>query len=161
MKDGLPTGNSISWVWPLAGALVCLGLGTTSGLIVAGGDDTWYQSLVKPPGQPPPWIFGPVWSVLYILIGIAGGRLIQRRAWRAVRLFALQFLLNLAWTPVFFGARRIWLALAVIIGLWSLLLLLMNLARRADPWSMLLLIPYLAWVSYAIYLNSAIAWLNR
>jgi tryptophan-rich sensory protein len=126
-----------------------------------GGDDTWYQVLVKTPGTPPPWVFGPVWSVLYVMMGVAGGRLIFRRVWPAVGLFGLQFVLNLAWTPVFFGAREPGMALLVILALWVSVLGTIFLARKWDRVSAWLLVPYLAWVSYATYLNAGIFWLNR
>lgn len=149
------------WLWPVAGAGMCLGLGIASGLSTAGGDNSWYQVLEKPPGTPPPWVFGPVWSVLYVMMGVAAGRLVFRRAWPAVGLFGLQFALNLAWTPVFFGAREVGLALAVILALWVSLLATILLARKRDRVSAWLLVSYLAWVSYATYLNAGIFWLNR
>ena len=149
------------WAWPLGGAIVCLGLGIASGLSGVGGADTWYRTLEKPPGTPPPWVFGPVWSVLYLMMGVAAGRLIYRRKMRAAGVFAVQFALNLAWTPVFFGMHQVAAALAVIVALWVLLLATIVLAWKADRISAFLLMPYLAWVSYATYLNSGIFLLNR
>jgi translocator protein len=149
------------WLWPLAGAGACLGLGIASGLSTVGGDGSWYRALEKPAGTPPSWVFGPVWSVLYVMMGVALGRLVFRGAWPAVRLFALQFVLNLAWTPVFFGAQQVAMALAVILALWLALLGTILAARMPDRISAWLLLPYLAWVSYATYLNAGIFWLNR
>ena len=149
------------WAWPLGGAIVCLGLGIASGLSGVGGADTWYRALEKPPGTPPPWVFGPVWSVLYLMMGVAAGRLIYRRKMRAAGVFAVQFALNLAWTPVFFGMHQVAAALAVIVALWVLLLATIVLAWKADRISAFLLMPYLAWVSYATYLNGGIFLLNR
>lgn len=126
-----------------------------------GGDGSWYRALEKTPGTPPSWVFGPVWSVLYVMMGVAAGRLIYRRAWPAVRLFGLQFILNLAWTPVFFGAQQVALALAVIFALWLALLGTILAAHKRDRLSAWLLLPYLAWVSYASYLNVGIFLLNR
>ncbi len=155
-------GKSIGrWGWPLAGALICLGLGTASGLSSVGGADSWYRDLMKPPGTPPPWIFGPVWSVLYLMMGTALGRLIHRRAWPAVAVFGFQMVMNLAWTPVFFGAHQIGAALGVILFMWLGLLVTILVARKSDPLAPWLLVPYLVWVSYASYLNAGIFWLNR
>lgn len=147
-------------MWPLAGALVCLGLGSLSGISSAGGADAWYQALRKPVGTPPPWVFGPVWAVLYVLMGVALGRLINRRAWVAVGLFAFQFALNLIWTPTFFSAHRVPIALGIILGMLLGISLTIGNARRPDPVSAWLLVPYLAWTCYATYLNAGIFWLN-
>ncbi len=141
------------WLWPSACALLCLALGTASGLSTVGGDDGWYQELVKPPGTPPSWIFGPIWSVLY--------RLIVRNAKHAVWVFAIQFALNLIWTPVFFGMREIAVAGAVIGAIWLGLVSTMGLAWKSDQVAAWLLAPYLIWVSYATYLNAGFFWLNR
>lgn len=152
--------SSGKWLWPVVGALACLGLGTASGLSSVGGDSGWYQSLVKPPGTPPPWVFGPVWSVLYLMMGVALGRLIHRRAWQAVSVFGIQLVLNLAWTPVFFGIQDSVLALVILGAMWLGLISTVLLAREADRVSVWLLMPYLAWVSYAGYLNAGFLWLN-
>ena len=155
------SGNSSGkWLWPLGCALLCLGLGTASGLSTVGGSDGWYRDLIKPPGTPPPWVFGPVWSVLYLLMGVALGRLLVRKAWPAVWVFGIQFALNLMWTPVFFGNHRIDVALAVIAAIWFGVVATIQLARKADRPSVWLLFPYLLWVSYASYLNAGFYWLN-
>lgn len=157
-EDGRSTAG---WVTPLTGALVCLGLGVASGLSTMGGVDTWYQDLNKPPGTPPGWMFGPVWSVLYLMMGWAAGRLVRRHAWSAVGLFLIQFAFNLAWTPVFFGAQRIGIALFVIAALWLGLVGTLVLARRKDAMAAILLVPYALWVTYAAYLNAGILVLNQ
>ena len=149
------------WGWSLLGAVVCLGLGTASGLSTVGGADSWYRELVKPPGTPPGWIFGPVWSVLYLLMGTALGRFVSRRSWQVVWVFAMQMGLNLVWTPVFFGMHQIAAALAVICALWLGVLATILMAYKHDRVSAWLLMPYLAWVTYATYLNAGLFWLNR
>ncbi len=158
----MDTGKSKGrWVWPLAGAVLCLALGTASGLSTVGGDDSWYQGLVKPPGTPPGWVFGPVWSVLYMMMGIALGRLIHRRVKAAVCVFGMQMVLNLLWTPVFFGMHQIAAALALIGAIWLGVAATISLAWKTDRVSGWLLVPYLTWVSYASYLNAGFFWLNR
>ena len=161
MNAAMTDRSAGKWAWPLVGALGCLGLGIASGLSTVGGDNLWYQGLVKPPGTPPPWVFGPVWSLLYVLMGAALGRLIHRRARPAVWVFGIQFALNLVWTPVFFGANQIAAALAIIGALWLGLFSAILLARTSDKVAAWLLSPYLVWVSYATYLNAGIFWLNR
>jgi translocator protein len=158
---GTMKGFSGKWLLPVLGALVCLGLGTASGLSGAGGDGAWYRSLVKPPGTPPPWLFGPVWSALYLMMGVALGRLVHRKAWQSVWVFGMQMVLNLVWTPVFFGAQRIDAALAIIAGLWFGIVALIQMGWKVDKISAALLLPYLGWVSYATYLNAGFYWLNR
>ncbi len=155
-----PRSSAKNWLWPLACALLCLGIGSAAALYSQGGDNEWYQTLTKPAGTPPSWVFGPVWSVLYLLMGIALGRLIVRKAWSAVWVFFIQFVLNLMWTPVFFGFGRIDAALAVIAAIWLGVIATMQLAGKADKLAAWLLVPYLLWVSYASYLNAAFFWLN-
>lgn len=153
-------GNAGKWLWPIGCALACLGLGIASGLSSAGGGGEWYQNLAKPPGNPPSWVFGPVWSVLYLMMGVALGRLVHRKAWHAVYVFAMQFVLNLVWTPVFFGAHEIAVALAIIGALWLGIVALIQMTWNVDRPSSMLLLPYLVWVSYATYLNAGFFWLN-
>ncbi len=156
-----PENKLAAWLWPIAGAIVCLGLGTASGLSTVSGGGAWYEALQKPPGTPPPWVFGPVWSVLYILMGISLGRLIHRKAAGTVIVFCIQFLLNLAWTPVFFGAHRMGWALVIIFCMWAFLALTIWAAEKVDHLSAVLLVPYLIWIMYATYLNAMFGWLNR
>ncbi|NNM27955.1 MAG: tryptophan-rich sensory protein, partial [Akkermansiaceae bacterium] len=119
-----------------------------------------------PPGTPPGWVFGPVWTVLYALIGAALALVWHRgeagppkRA--AVTAWFVQFALNLLWTPVFFGAHRILPALAVIVALLAAIAITILLFRKVDRPASWLLVPYLCWVSYATYLNAGYLVLNR
>jgi len=148
-------------LWPVIGAVVCCVLGIASGLGTAGGMDGWYQSLQKPAGNPPPWVFGPVWTILYLLMGIAAGQLLARGAWVPFGYFLVNFLLNLAWTPAFFGAHWLVGSLAIIVGMGVFLVLAILSARKVDAVSAGLWVPYLLWIIYATYLNGMIAWLNR
>jgi tryptophan-rich sensory protein len=124
---------------------------------------TWYQALAKPAFNPPDWIFAPVWSALYAMIAIAGWR-----AWRrggedlrgALMVYAVQLALNLSWSFVFFGARSIGGALAVIPALFAAIVVNAVLFWRIDRTAGALLVPYAAWVAFATLLNAAIWRLN-
>jgi benzodiazapine receptor len=126
----------------------------------------WYASLVKPGWTPPPWVFGPAWTILYAMMAVAAWRLWRRRdalpraSRRALALFAVQLALNLAWTPVFFGMQRPDLALAVILLLWVAIAATIVAAWKACKTAAALLVPYLAWVTFATALNAAIWRLN-
>ncbi|HEX9182180.1 MAG TPA: TspO/MBR family protein [Burkholderiales bacterium] len=125
---------------------------------------TWYQTLAKPAFNPPDWIFAPVWSALYLMIAIAGWRAWRRGAGRELRLgmtiYAVQLALNLSWSFVFFGARLIGPALAVIVTLLAAILANAALFWRLDRAAGALLVPYAAWVSFATLLNAALWRLN-
>lgn len=123
----------------------------------------WYEGLAKPPWTPPNWIFGPVWSVLYAFIAVAGWRVWRRSAtWTSLLgLWAVQLALNGAWSWLFFGRRLIDVALGDIVLLWFAILAFAIGAWRVDRVASYLFMPYLLWVSYALTLNSAISWLNR
>jgi tryptophan-rich sensory protein len=127
-------------------------------LTVPGG---WYASLVKPSFNPPAWLFGPVWTVLYILIAIAGWRVWQRdRAGWPMKFWWTQLVLNFLWTPVFFTVHQIGLALVVILLLLATILGFIATAWRLDHVAALLFVPYAAWVAFASVLNGAIWNLN-
>lgn len=149
-----------SWAWPLGLALLCLMAGGFSGAVSGSGGE-WYRGLAKPPGTPPSWVFGPVWSALYLMMGAAAGLLVVKKSWCAVRLFAVQFALNLAWSPVFFGLQQSVLALGVILAMGLLIGLTVRAARVDSPAAARLLLPYWAWVTYATWLNAGFAFLNR
>ena len=128
-------------------------------------DGAWYQSLDAPVFRPPSWIFGPVWTVLYIMIAAAGTRLALRAddamIGALLGLWALQMVLNALWTPVFFGARDLGGALVLIAVMLATIGILVALAWRMDRGAALLLVPYLGWVGFATILNGAFWWLNR
>jgi translocator protein len=135
------------------------GGGTLLGVLNVPGD--WYAALAKPPFNPPDWIFGPVWSVLYIFIGIAGARTFARGPSSAAMLaWWLQLALNFAWSPVFFTMQRPDLALGVIVPMLAAILAFIALTWRADRLSGLLFLPYAAWVGFATLLNFEIWRLN-
>lgn len=125
----------------------------------------WYKQLDKPRWRPPDWIFAPVWSALYVTIALSGW-LVWREAGISGALlplgvYALQLLLNAAWTPIFFGLHRPGLALVEIVLLWASILATIVLFYPISSAASWLLIPYLAWVSFASGLNFSIWMRNR
>lgn len=151
-----------TWIWPVIGAFFCLAAGGASGVASAGGAGSeWYRDLVKTPGTPPSWVFGPVWSVLYLLMGAAAGLLVVHKAWRVLGLFGVQFLLNLAWSPVFFGSRDPEIALGIIVAMLVLIIATLLKAKPVSCTAAFLLVPYAIWVGYATWLNAGIVILNR
>lgn len=124
----------------------------------------WYTSLVKPTWNPPSWIFGPVWSVLYILMGVAAW-LVWRRAGfsgagPALVLFLAQLILNALWSYLFFGRQRPDLAFFDIVALWSTIVLVTVLFWRVHRGAGMMMVPYVAWVSFASFLNLMLWRLN-
>jgi tryptophan-rich sensory protein len=136
-----------------------VGAGLIAGLTNMPGD--WYQSLQKPFFNPPSWLFGPVWTTLYVMIGVAGARIWQRAPKSAaMQLWFAQMAFNLMWSPAFFGLQNPELGLVVIAGMLVTIIAFMVKAKPIDRISNLLFVPYLAWVSFASVLNVNLAWLN-
>ncbi len=156
---------------PLGGALTLLawilllvGLGASGSVVF--GPDAWYDDLSKPTFNPPSWIFGPVWTALYVLMAVALWLVRRERTVeaslrrRATALFVLQFALNLAWTPLFFGLRSPALAFIDVCALWIALLATVLAFGRVRPLAGYLLVPYQLWVSFALVLNGTIWLMN-
>jgi tryptophan-rich sensory protein len=152
----------------IAGLLVAVvaaqAVGALSG-VAAGGDLVrFYDELRKPAGTPPPAAFGPAWTVLYLLMGVAAWLVwregITRRTATALGLFAFQLALNFAWSLIFFGQQRVGVALIEIAVLWLAILATIVAFWRVRPLAGALLVPYLVWVSFATYLNAGIWRLN-
>jgi len=142
-----------------------LAVGGLSGIATARGVQEWYPSLAKPVFNPPAWIFGPVWTALYIMMGVAAF-LVWDRGWRrpgvrhALAVFAAQLVLNVLWSALFFGARSPVAALVDIFALWLGILASIILFARVSKAGAVLMVPYLLWVSFATVLNVAIVALN-
>lgn len=132
------------------------------GLIgISARPDAWYMGLAKAPWNPPNWVFGPAWFILYVLIGVAGARTFLRdRGGVAMILWVLQMLLNWAWSPVWFQLHQLWPAFAIIAGIFALILGFIWQSWRADRVSAWLFVPYALWVGFASSLNLAVAILN-
>lgn len=124
----------------------------------------WYIALAKPAWHPPTWLFGPVWSTLYLLIGTSGWRVWRHGGFamqrRPLALFVFQLILNAAWSPLFFGLKQPGIAFAEILALWLAILATILVFRRIDRPAAWLLAPYLAWVSFAAVLNGTLWQLN-
>jgi translocator protein len=125
---------------------------------------TWYSGLDKPFFTPPNWLFGPVWTILYLLIGVSLYLVWTARSDRskvlAYAAYAVQLVLNTAWSIVFFGLHQVWGGLVVIGALITVTLYMLVQFRKHAPLTTWLLIPYVAWISFAACLNLGIALLN-
>lgn len=145
----------------ITGGLLCLTLGMLSGYSVKASDFLWYASLSKPLFNPPAWIFGPVWTLLYIMMGVAFGMLWKDRVKneRLILIFTTQLILNLLWSPIFFYYQSIIWALLDICALWTILVVFMLDARNQRP-ILLLFFPYFLWVTFALILNFSIYQMN-
>ncbi|HEU5108118.1 MAG TPA: TspO/MBR family protein [Micromonosporaceae bacterium] len=153
---------------PLArwAGLAAFGLAVTAvavlGSLAVTGTSNEYASLERPVWAPPSWLFGPVWTILYAMIAVSGW-LVWRRVGVGAPLlpYAVQLLLNAAWTPIFFGAGAYGWALVDIAALWWAIAATVVAFRPVSRPAALLLVPYWLWVSYATALNASIWWLNR
>ncbi|WP_298545438.1 TspO/MBR family protein [uncultured Aquimarina sp.] len=145
--------------------LLCLLIGFLGNIATQTSISTWYVALEKPSFTPPNWIFGPVWTILYILMGIAAGIVWSKgfyHKWVKTALyhFGFQLLLNAAWSIFFFGMRNPLIALVDILALFILLLFTIKWFKVVNSTAAYLLIPYLIWVAFATALNFSIWQLN-
>ena len=143
--------------------LICLAVGGIGGFVTIGAVNSWYLTLNKPSWNPPNYLFGPVWTTLYILMGIAWGMIWNSNSTekpKAMQFFIIQLVLNFFWSISFFGMKNISLALFDILVLWIMILLTLIVFNRINKKAAALLIPYILWVSFATALNFAIWRLN-
>lgn len=150
------------WLALVIAVVVCFGAAALGSWPTVRGLREWYPSLHKPSWNPPNWVFGPVWTALYLAMAIAAWLV-----WRsgadvtvALGLFALQLALNVAWSLVFFGQRNVRGAFVVIVGLWLAIAATLIAFGSIDLVAGALFVPYLAWVTFASLLNRAVARLN-
>lgn len=155
------------WDWRIALITVptLIGLGSLSGwLSNSGYGNAWFDGIAKPFFMPPGWVFGLVWPVLYALLGVALAIILQqpatKRRRKALILFLVQLALNYAWSPIFFGAGEIRLALITVIVMTALAAMAAGQFWRLKPAAGVLMIPYLAWLCFAAALTMAIDRLN-
>lgn len=166
MREPLPPTMPVSR--QLAGLLVllavCFATAAVGALLTAAAVHDWYPTLRKPPWTPPNWVFGPAWTTLYILMALAAWLVWRRGGWSASRgalgLFAIQLVLNAAWSGLFFNLRSPGIAFAEVLLLWcAILATLWAFAARSRP-AAILFVPYLLWVTYAAALNGTIWRMN-
>ena len=145
--------------------VVCFAAAAVGAAFTSPNVPGWYASLDKPSWTPPSWVFGPVWSLLYLLMGISAWQVWRKVESRAavvpLVLFGIQLLLNVAWSGLFFGLRNPGAALIDIVLLWGAILATVIVFWRRSALAGWLMLPYLAWVSFAVALNLAIWNLNR
>ena len=144
--------------------LICFLAAGIGGFFTSKSIPDWYTHLQKPVFTPPGWIFGPVWSLLYLSIGISAWLIWREGGFSQnsvpLIIFGIQLLLNISWSIIFFGLRQPGYAFGEIILLWLAILLTLVTFWRIKPIAGILLIPYLVWVSFAGFLNYSIWKLN-
>ena len=147
--------------------ITCLVVGFLSGQVTRDAIITWYPTIIKPSFNPPNWLFGPVWSMLYAMMGVAAGLVWakidtnQEVVKKALLFFAIQLALNTLWSYLFFGLHNPMLAFVEIILLLLMIYETFSQFKKIDKIAGYLLLPYLGWVGFASILNGSIWWLNR
>ena len=147
----------------LVNILICFIIALLSGWITRKNLNPWYIELRKPRFNPPKWLFGPVWTLLYIIISIAGGVLWMHREAQpaALVLYIAQLLLNLSWSFIFFGAHRLFGAFINLTLLWFTIASIMVLTFSTIPFVFWAFIPYIVWISFAWFINFTVWRLNH
>ena len=146
---------------------ICLVVCYLSSITTQSSINTWYPTLIKPSFNPPNWLFAPVWTLLFIMMGIAAGmiwnQLENQRELvkKALLFFTVQLLLNALWSYLFFGLNNVLLALIEVILLWLVIYETFHIFKKIDKKAAYLFIPYLIWVAFAAILNGSIYYLNR
>ncbi len=152
--------------WPLAiSLLITLSIGAVAGIFTAPQVKDWYVYLQKPSFNPPNWVFAPVWTILYIMIGVAAYLVWRHRSntldyIQAKRVYFVQLLFNFSWSIVFFGLHQVFISLVIIALLFISIIINMGAFSRISKAAAWLLAPYLLWVSFAAVLNIYIYILN-
>ncbi|CAM3933856.1 MULTISPECIES: TspO/MBR family protein [Flavobacterium] len=145
---------------------VCLAAGYLSSLVTQANIETWYPTIKKPIFNPPNWVFAPVWTLLFIMMGIAAGlvwdKLKENRELvkKGLFLFTIQLLLNIFWSYIFFSLKNLLLATIEIVLLLLIIFETYTVFKKVDKLAGRLLIPYLVWVSFATLLTASIYFLN-
>jgi len=153
------------WVALIVSFIVCLGAAGIGGILTTRAIREWYGTLRKPSWNPPDWAFGPIWTILYVLMAISAWLVWEEGGFQEqllpLSIFGIQLALNVIWSGIFFYKRRILGGLAEVLLLWAAILGTIIAFWGASVIAALLLMPYLAWVSIASYLNYTIWRLNR
>ena len=165
IKSNFTYMNKISKI--LVMVATCLVIGYFSGMVTRLAIASWYFTLVKPSFNPPNWVFAPVWTMLYIMMGVAAGLVWDKMEKQkqvvksALVFFAIQLFLNALWSFLFFGLKNPMLSGIEIIILWLMIFETYSKFQKIDKIAGYLIMPYLHWVSFAGVLNANIWWLNR
>jgi translocator protein len=154
-----------TWLTLFVFILISQSAGFIGSLFTAGSINSWYSTLVKPALNPPGWVFGPVWFLLYTLMGVAAWYVWRegykkKKVQKALAMFGVQLFLNALWSIIFFGMNKPGVALIEIVLLWGAIAWTIAVFSRISRLAGYLLVPYIAWVSFAMYLNYAIYALN-
>jgi len=158
-----PRGTPRKWLGLLAWIVVAF---IPSATATFAGPGEWYDTLNRPAWTPPPWVFGPVWTVLYLLMGVASWRVWERHGFgdrgarRALVFYLVHLIFNAAWTFLFFGLHMLTAAAIEIVILWAMIVALIVMFRKLDRIASALLLPYLLWVTYAVTLSIGFAVMN-
>ena len=148
----------------LACILLTMSIGGLSGYATLDGVTGWYTTLHKPSFNPPNYLFGPVWSLLYLLMGVSLSLILRAESSptrsKAIATFAIQLILNFFWSIIFFRFHAVGIALVEIVLMWLAILAMIVISYRVNKPASLLQIPYICWVSFATLLNAAIYYLN-
>ena len=149
------------WAMLVLFLIVVFSVSVIGGLFTASSVGTWYEGLAKPSWRPPNWLFGPVWTILYAMMAVSAWLVWKRAGFgSALLMFAVQLLINGIWSPVFFGAQSLGGGLVVIVALWFAIVGTIAMFWPVSLAAALLLLPYLAWVSFATVLNAAVWRMN-
>lgn len=146
--------------WLIGFIVLCFAAAALGGMATSSSVGDWYQSLAKPEWTPPAWIFGPVWSMLFLMMAIAAWLVWRRNGWAAAKLplglFAIQLALNVGWSVIFFGLRSPGFAFVEILFLWLAIAFTTKSFWNHSRLAAALMAPYLAWSTFAAFLNLAI-----
>ena len=157
--------KKFNWFTVLLFIVGCEVMGSLGSVFTAPAIPAWYSSLVKPNLNPPNWVFGPVWTTLFALMGVSA-YLVWRKGWKkrqvkeAINVFVAQFVFNVFWSFLFFGLHSPLFGLFDIAVMWVLIVITIGKFYKVDNLAGLLLVPYLLWVSFATYLNFMVLVLN-
>lgn len=155
------SGQERTWVALFVFLLLCLGAGWLGSIVTRPAISEWYVYLQKPSWTPPPWVFGPVWTTLYVMMAVAGWHVWKKEGWSlAVVMFFAQLAVNASWSWLFFGLRRPDLGLLGLVVLVCLVLATILSFWRVSFFAAGLMVPYGLWVTFAAALNYEIWRLN-
>lgn len=148
----------------MASVGICFSAAALGSMATASAVTGWYLTINKPAWTPPSWLFGPVWTLLYLFMAISlyliWSKGVTKKTKPALNFFLIQLALNSVWSLIFFGLANFWSAYLEIIALWSFIFLTIKNSRKISPTAAWLLVPYILWVTFASFLNLAVALLN-